>query len=269
MPAAATESILDVRVGGQQIRVSYRPGTGTPLLLCNGIGASLGLLQPFVDALDPSIPVVRFDAPGIGGSRLSRYPYTFATLARLIGRVLDRLEIDRVDVLGISWGGGLAQQFAFQNPRRCRRLVLVSTATGWMMVPASVGVLAKMSTPRRHRDAQYAASIAGSIYGGRLRAEPGLARTLLHDHASPTSRRAYLMQLGAGTGWTSLPFLPLIRQRTLVLAGDDDPIIPLANAKIMARLLPHAELHVYADGHLGLVTAADELAPRVAKFLRR
>ncbi len=263
-----TETIHDVRLGGHKIRVAHREGTGRPLLMCNGIGASLGLLQPFVDALDPSIPVVRFDAPGIGGSRLSRYPYTFATLTHLLGRVLDQLGIDEVDVLGISWGGGLAQQFAFQNPRRCKRLVLVSTATGWMMVPAGMDVLTKMATPRRHRDPQYAASIAGTIYGGRLRTEPGLARTLLHDHTPLTSRRAYLLQLGAGTGWTSLPFLPLIRQPTLILAGDDDPIIPLANAKMMHRLLPHSQLHVYEDGHLGLVTAADDLAPRVATFLR-
>lgn len=272
MPGSAQhtdEIVQDVRVGRHDVHVSYRPGTGTPLLMCNGIGASLGMLQPFVDALDPSIPVVRFDAPGVGGSRLPRVPYTFATLAHTLGGVLDRLGIDRVDVLGISWGGGLAQQFAFQHPRRCRRLVLVSTATGWMMVPATFDVLAKMATPRRHRDAQYAASIAGSIYGGRLRAEPELARPLLHEGSTPTSRRAYLMQLGAGTGWTSLPFLPLIRQPTLVLAGDDDPIIPVANARMMARLLPHADLHVFPDGHLGLVTRADDLAPRVATFLGR
>ena len=58
-----------VAVGGQQLRVAVRPGDGarTPLVLANGIGASLELLQPFVDALDPSIEVVRFDVPGVGG----------------------------------------------------------------------------------------------------------------------------------------------------------------------------------------------------------
>jgi pimeloyl-ACP methyl ester carboxylesterase len=51
------------------------------------------------------------------------------------------------------------------------------------------------------------------------------------------------------------------------LAGDDDPIVPLLNARIMARLLPSARLHVYPDGHLGLITRADQLAPLVAAFL--
>lgn len=262
-----TESIHDVRVAGRRLRVAVRPGEGTPLVLCNGIGASLDLLQPFVDALDSTIPVVRFDVPGVGGSALPCRPYTFPGLARLLGRLLDDLGFDDVDVLGISWGGGLAQQFAFQNPRRCRRLVLASTATGWMMVPAGPQVLSKMITPERYRNPEYAASIAGTIYGGRLRAEPSLARDLLGGHAS-ASRRGYALQLAAGAGWTSLPFLPLIRQPTLILAGSDDPVIPLVNAKVMSRLLPHADLHVYPDGHLGLLTRADELAPRVARFLR-
>ncbi len=59
-----------------------------------------------------------------------------------------------------------------------------------------------------------------------------------------------------------------VRQQTLILAGDDDPIIPVANALIMNRLLPNSSLHVYLDGHLWLVTEAADLAPRVTAFLR-
>ena len=53
----------------------------------------------------------------------------------------------------------------------------------------------------------------------------------------------------------------------MILAGNDDPIIPLVNAKIIRALMPHARLHVYDDGHLGLITAADELGPLVSRFL--
>jgi poly(3-hydroxyalkanoate) depolymerase len=237
-------------------------------VLCNGIGASFDLLEPFVEALDPHIEVVRFDVPGVGGSPLPRFPYTFATLACLLGGLLDELGYDRFDILGISWGGGLAQQVAFQYPRRCRRLVLASTATGSLMIPANPLVLRKMITPRRFRDPDYAAAIAAELYGGRARAEPETVRHLLHDQSRVGSRRGYLLQLLAGLGWSSLPALPFIRQPALLLAGRDDPIIPLANARIMSRLLPHATLHTYDDGHLGLVTSRDELAPVVARFLR-
>ena len=264
------ENVLRVSTLGQSVRVSVRPGTEPgrpPLVLCNGIGARLELLQPFVDQIDPRIEVVRFDVPGVGESPPARVPYTFAGLALLLGKVLSRLGYDTFDILGISWGGGLAQQVAFQYPRRCRRAVLASTATGSLMVPASPRVLGKMITPRRYRDPDYAKSVAAELYGGRLRDEPALARQLLHQ--ARVSRRGYLMQLLAGAGWTSLPALPFIRQPILILAGSDDPIIPLVNARIMHRLLPHSVLHVYDDGHLGLVTKAEELAPLVSDFVMR
>jgi poly(3-hydroxyalkanoate) depolymerase len=265
------DDVRRVSVLGQTVRVSVRAGTEPgrpPLVLCNGIGARLELLQPFVDRVDPSIEVIRFDVPGVGESRPSPFPYTFPGLALLLGRVLSQMGYDTFDVLGISWGGGLAQQVAFQYPRRCRRAVLASTATGSLMVPANPRVLGKMITPRRYRDPDYAKSVAAELYGGRLRDEPGLAPQLLHNQ-SHVSRRGYLMQLLAGAGWTSLPALPFIRQPVLILAGRDDPIIPVVNARIMHRLLPHSQLHVYDDGHLGLVTKADELAPLVSEFVLR
>lgn len=250
--------------------MAYRPGTepGPPLLLCNGIGASLDLLQPFVDRLDPRIGVVRFDVPGVGGSRDPRLPYNFALLAHGLRTMLEQMEITEYDVLGISWGGGLAQQIAFQQPRRCRRLVLVSTGTGSIMVPAHPRVLRKMVTPKRYRDADYAAEVAAELYGGKMRETPEDVRQLMHEQSRVGSKRGYWLQLLAGSGWSSLPGLPFIRQPTLILAGADDPIIPLVNARIMQRLIPDARLHVYDDGHLGLVTSADTLAPLIADFLR-
>ena len=258
-------------IGRRPLAVRVRPGTGSgpPLVLMNGIGAAMDVLDPFVDALDPAIEVVRFDAPGVGASPAATVPQRYCSIARLLGTALDRLGYGRVDVLGISWGGGLAQQYAFQNPRRCRRLVLAATATGSLMVPGSPAVLAKMVTPRRHTDPDYARRIAGSLYGGSLRTDTGPVplNTSLDAIGRRTSRRGYAYQLLSAAGWTSLPFLPLIRQRTLILAGADDPIVPLVNAKIMARLLPDVRLEVNPDGHLGLIVRAEQLADSVARFL--
>ncbi|EWT01946.1 poly(3-hydroxyalkanoate) depolymerase [Intrasporangium oryzae NRRL B-24470] len=258
-----------VRLFGHDVRVSVRPGTGSgpPLVLCNGIGANLELLQPFVAEVDPRIEVVLFDVPGVGGSPMPRVPYNFALLAWFVGALLDRLGYDRFDTLGISWGGGLAQQLAFQFPRRCRRLVLVSTGTGMLMVPARFSVLSKMLTPRRYRDPSYAKAIAAELYGGRMRRQPGEVRHVANEQERLGSGTGYLLQLLAGFGWSSLPALPLIRQPTLILAGNDDPLIPLVNARIMRALLPNASLHVFNDGHLGLMTSADELGRLVSGFL--
>jgi poly(3-hydroxyalkanoate) depolymerase len=269
-------SVRSVAVGRQMLRVDVRPARRVlrrsrqreyPLLLINGIGASLELLQPLVDKLDPALEVIRFDAPGVGGSPLPAAPYRFTGLCSLIARLLTALGHDRADVLGISWGGAVAQHFAAFQRARCRRLVLVSTATGALMVPARPAVLARMVTPRRYLDADYLERAAPGLYGGTARTEPARVSAAMHADNRVGSPRGYLYQLAAGAGWTSIPFLPLLRQPTLIMSGDDDPIIPLANARLMHRLIPGSRLHVYQGGHLGLVTEAAQLAPVVSQFL--
>jgi len=270
-PSRPRESVQLITAGGRSLRVSVREGTDDatpPLLLLNGIGASLEVLQPFVDALHPRRTVIRFDVPGVGGSPRPVVPYVLATFSPVVARMLDELgHPDPVDVLGFSWGGGLAQHFAVQHRRRVRRLVLAATGTGSLMVPAHPRVLARMLTPRRHRDPEYARSIAGDIYGGTMRSHPERAARALHAQTRLGPKRGYYYQLAAAAGWSSLPFLRLIRTPTLIVAGDDDPIIPAINAQVMARLIPDAELHLYRGGHLALVTEAPALAPVVERFL--
>jgi poly(3-hydroxyalkanoate) depolymerase len=251
---------------GQRLHVAIRPGdeTRTPLLLMNGIGANLELLQPFVDALDPAIEVIRFDVPGVGGSPTSPVPLRFPALACLVRRMLDALGYDRVDVLGISWGGALAQQFALQHPWRCRRLVLVSTGTGAFMVPGRPSVLAKLATPRRYMDPSYMAAIAPEIYGGEI--DPAHAYAFA-DKMRGVDPRGYFYQLLSGAGWTSVPWLGCLRQPMLIVAGDDDRLVPVINARLMHRLMPRSRLHVFHGGHLGLVLQAKELAPVIGAFL--
>ena len=272
----STVSVRSVAVGRQMLRIDVRPARrvlrpgrkrDTPLLLINGIGASLELLQPLVDELDPALEVIRFDVPGVGGSPLPTVPYRFTGLCGLTARLLTVLGHDRADVLGISWGGAVAQHFAAFQRSRCRRLVLVSTATGALMVPARPAVLARMVTPRRYLDPSYLERAAPDLYGGTARTEAPRVAAAMNANNRVGSPRGYLYQLAAGAGWTSVPFLPLIRQPTLIMSGDDDPIIPLANARLMHRLIPDSRLHVYEGGHLGLVTEAAKLAPVVSQFL--
>ncbi|NMO90139.1 alpha/beta fold hydrolase [Actinomycetospora sp. TBRC 11914] len=259
-------------VAGRRIRVGVRPGTDPgvrPLVLVNGIGASLELFEPLVAALDPRREVVRFDVPGIGGSQGSTVPLPMAALSTLLADLLDQLDgltpspHRVVDVLGLSWGGGIAQQFALQYPRRTGRLVLVSTGTGVMMVPARLGVLARMLTPRRYNDPSYRRDAGREIYVG----EDPDAVDALFSRVRPVRATAYLHQLFALTTWTSLPVLPLITAPALVLAGRRDPVIPVVNAHIMASLLPRGRVHLHDGGHLGLLTRPHELGETVEQFL--
>lgn len=266
VPASTVGQERYLSAGGQRIRVNVRQGTGVPLVLCNGIGASMEVLDPLVEQMRTT--VVRFDVPGTGGSPTSPLPYGFPYLSWVLGRLLTKLGFGVVDVLGLSWGGALAQQFAFQNPRRCRRMVLVATGTGVLMVPAPPWVLAKMVTPRRFSDPDYAASIAGDLYGGTVRAHGEDVARLFVRQLHAGSKMGYLHQLLAGSVWTSLFALPAVRQETLIVAGTDDPIIPVVNAHIMNALLPHSRMHLHSGGHIDIVHNATELAPVIEDFLR-
>ena len=254
-------------IGRHRIRYGVRRGSAAhpPLLFFNGLGANIELAQPFVDALRAPTIVI-FDVPGVGGSSPARVPYRPRHIAGIAGQLLDRLGFGVVDVLGVSWGGAIAQQFAFSHAKRTRKLVLAATAPGVTMIPGRPSVLAKMLTPRRYVDAVHAYDVAGDIYGGVFRTDrAAITRTLRHIRFS--SRSGYYLQLAAACGWTSLPWLWMLRQPTLILAGGDDPIVPAINARIMRRLMPDARLAIVDDGHLFLVTKARESARLVGEFL--
>jgi poly(3-hydroxyalkanoate) depolymerase len=259
--------IAHADVLGHRIRYGLRAGARNrgSLLILNGLGANIELAQPFIDAL-PGPTIVIFDVPGVGGSPTPSLPYRPSTVARLAACLLDHLGIDKVDLLGVSWGGVIAQQFAVQYASRCRRLVLAATAAGALMVPGNPTVLLKMLTPRRFVDRGHARRIAGDVYGGAFRHEPELVEQTLR-HVRFASRGGYYLQLAALLGWTSLPWLFALRQPTLILAGDDDPIVPVINARIMHWLIPDSRVATLGCGHLVLVTLPDESARIVDAFL--
>ena len=262
-----------LNVKGFRIYVALERGNESlpPLLLINGIGANLEVFDPFIEALDnvegQKIGTIRFDVPGIGKSPLPPHPLRLRGLTDLIADMLDALGHPIVDILGVSWGGGLAQEFAHQYPSRCRRLILVSTSTGGLSVPGKPSVLLKMLSPRRYLDPSYMVSIASTLYGDAFGQNPDLAQSYA-QLISASHGLGYFGQLLATVGWTSLPWLHQIRQPTLILAGKDDVIVPPINARIMARLIPNATLHILNGGHLFALTEKEQVASLVHTFLR-
>jgi poly(3-hydroxyalkanoate) depolymerase len=258
-----------LQVNGQQLRVGRQRGLGdgVPLLMFNGIGGNIELLEPIARWM-PEREVITFDIPGVGHSALPNRPYRMPGIARLAAAILDHYGHAQADVLGISWGGGAAQQFARTCAARCRRLVLAATATGMVMIPTHPRIAWKMATPQRFLSKRYARSIAGDIYGGDFRKDAGLVDLHL-KHVKWQSRLGYYLQLAAIWGWTSIHYLHRIRQPTLLLAGRDDPLVPLLNARLMHALLPNSELHVFDCGHLFLMTRQHESARVINEFLDR
>ena len=176
--------IRSVEVDGQLLRVGIRPGSGVtpPLLIFNGIGANLELVEPFVAALE-GVETIIFDVPGVGGSPLPPRPYRLSHLARMAAGLLAKLGYEgQVDVIGVSWGGALAQEFAHLYPDRCRRLILASTSPGAIMMPGRLSALAKLISPRRYSDPEFLHAVGGELYGGAYRRNPELLRLVLDDH---------------------------------------------------------------------------------------
>jgi pimeloyl-ACP methyl ester carboxylesterase len=147
-----TGEIRFVPVGDVRLRTRVQ-GAGDPLLLITGIGASLEQAEPFEsEMVARGFRVISFDAPGVGQSTGYRYPQRMPGIARTITGLLDALDLPQVDVLGVSLGGVIAQQFAHQAPDRVRHLVLAATGAGVFGlggVPGSPRVVLEMATPRR------------------------------------------------------------------------------------------------------------------------
>ncbi len=265
--AARPTDLHQVSINWQRLRVAINPGKRgcVPLLLMNGLGVNLEFLGPFVEKLDTEREIIRFDVPGIGGSPLPCLPYSFPLLASLVASMLDHLDYTQVDVLGFSWGGQLAQQFALQHSRRCRRLILSNTATGAIMVPGHLFALAELATPQRFTEPSYLREVDPELTVEGARAQARALREVAP--ALQSGGLGYLYQLWAIMGWTSLPWLLFIRQPTMIISGNKDPIVPAINAQIMRGLIPHSQLYLYNGGHMGMLTHTSELANVVEQFL--
>jgi len=256
-------------VGGRELRVAHwrldRESDHPPLLFFNGIGANIEAVAPLAEALDER-PFIIFDMPGIGGSPDPVIPYNAATMAWTTTRLLDKLGVERADVMGVSWGGAMAQHFALQHPGRTRRLILAATSAGMIMVPGNPASLSKLADPRRYIDAAFMEEHFQTLYGGAL---GNSLDKMEHIHRlKPPSPRGYFYQLLAMLGWTSVPALPFLKKPTLIMMGDEDHIVPLANGWMLDKLIPNSELMVLrGGGHLFLLSHSDECVEAIRTFL--
>jgi pimeloyl-ACP methyl ester carboxylesterase len=260
--AQVRDEQLSIR--GLRIHAQIR-GEGEPLLLFSGIWGEVGLWEQLLPHLQ-GFRTIAFDPPGIGRSQMPAFPLTMWALAGFGTAVLDELGIESAHVLGASFGGAVAQQMSFSHPSRVRRLVLVSTSFGGFAMPGNLEALWHFIHPRSYHPERLE-RVAGAMFGGRLRTEPELVRSM--HIRRPTNTRAALYRMAPLFGWTSLPWLWAIDQPTLVIAGDDDPVTPLVNHRIIASLMPRATLHtVRGGGHLVLLDSAHKVGPVISSFLQ-
>lgn len=252
---------------GMRIRYGVRAGksSAVPLLIFNGVGQSIEVLEPLIKALG-DVKVITYDVPGTGLSDTPALPWRFRSHAELAASLLHHLGIEQVVIMGISWGGVLAQQFAHQYPDLSKKLILAVTPPGNLMVPGKLGVYYRMAHVKRFTDKNYMRSIAGHIYGGSIREDASPVDAHMARLRAP-SRRGYLYQALTMWGWTSLTWLHRLKMPTLIIQGKDDPMVPNINARAMACLIPDSKLEFINCGHMLILTQVPRLSRMVREFL--
>ena len=254
-------------VGAHTVRVGYWPAPRRtdkrPLLFFNGIGANMELAFGLGEWIRDR-EIITFDMPGVGESPPAKFPYRPWMMARVARELCDRFGMGDVDVMGVSWGGAMAQQYAFQYRKSVGKLILCATTAGMTMVPGKVSAISKMADARRYTDPDYMKKNFETLYGD----ETGNGSSSHIKNLKPPAPMGYVYQLTAFLGWSSLPFIRFLKMPTLIMAGDRDAIVPMANAHILNFGLPNARLHVVEDGgHLFLVTKAKETVSEILDFL--
>lgn len=261
---------IDRHVNLQGLAVRYRdlPGDDVPLLLINGIGASMEMWTHFVRQLDGR-RVIALDLPGSGESQPPMFPVGMSWFANRVALLLDELGLDEVDTLGFSFGGAVAQQFALDHPARVRRLVLAATTPGVPAVPGSPMALLAASTPLRYLDPAWGALLVPHMVGGRtMRDSKVLMREMPLRQEIPPTWWGYLTQLGAIAAWSSHAWVSKLTMPTLVIHGDDDRLCPVRNARWVAQTIPDCRYEEMAGaGHLLLLDEAPTAAAIITDFL--
>ncbi|MEL7547786.1 MAG: alpha/beta fold hydrolase [Pseudomonadota bacterium] len=254
-------------VGAARLRTAHWPAPkgseNLPLLFFNGIGANIELALSLGDMF-PDREVITFDVPGVGESEVTAWPYRPWMLARWTRQLLDQYGIDAVDVMGVSWGGAMAQQYAVQYRNRVGKLILCATTPGMTMVPGRPAAIIKMADARRYIDPEFMRTNFATLYGEM--ADDGAGQHV--DNLKAPDPKGYMYQIMAFFGWSSLPFIRFLRMPSLVIMGDNDAIVPVINGKILATGLPNSRLHVMEGaGHLFIVTRMEETKAIISEFL--
>jgi pimeloyl-ACP methyl ester carboxylesterase len=265
-----------VSAGG--VEFAYRelgPETGVPLVLVTHLAAVLDNWDPrVVDGIAAKHRVIAFDNRGVGATT-GTTPKTIQAMAKDAVTFVRALGLTKVDLLGFSMGGMIAQVIVQDEPQLVRKLILAGTGPAGGEGIKNVTKLSHLDTVRglltlqdpkqflfftRTRNGRR----AGTEFLARLK-----ERTADRDKA--ISLRSYFAQLTAIHRWgLELPHdLSVVRQPVLVANGESDRMVPTKNSVDLARRLPDSELVIYPDaGHGGIFQFHGQFVEKALEFLQ-
>jgi pimeloyl-ACP methyl ester carboxylesterase len=246
-------------------------GEGPRLLMFNGSGSTIDRMRPLLQVLAAHFNVVMHDQRGLGNTEIPEGPYSMSDYATDAIALVDHLGWDTFNVMGISFGGMVAQEFAVTVPERVERLALLCTS------PGGPGGSSYPLHELRSMNEEERASVAMTIMDTRftpewLEAHPAdklFVQGIRGDYgATPGSEaeRGEIEQLAARRTHDVWERLGAISAPTFVGAGRFDGIAPLSNSEAIAQRIPNAELHVYEGGH-GFFAQDASAFPEIIAFL--
>ena len=248
-----------------------RSGEGPPLLYCNGSGSTVDdsriIFDPFTKRFDLAV----HDARGLGKTTIPPPPYTMAEYAADALAVVDHLGWPTFRLVGISFGGMVAQELAVTWPDRVERLALMCTSPGGPDL-SSFPLHELMKLPPEEAKQRGIRLLDTRFDEDYLRDHPadrGLAEMLASRETGPKPpevEAGLAAQLEARSHHDVCDRLGQIRCPTFVAAGRYDGIAPLKNSEAIAERVPNAELHVYEGGHAFMAQDAKAF-PEIIDFL--
>jgi 3-oxoadipate enol-lactonase len=232
-------------------------GSGPRLLFCNGSGATVQIVRPLLDVVAANFDLLAWDYRGLGRSLPMAGPYTMADLAADAVGLLEIAGWDSCRVLGVSFGGMVAQEFAVTHPERVERLALACTSAGGG--GGSSYPMQKLQELPPDERAAAQLKLADSRWDERWLeahlADRALAEGLTaagRNQRDPAAAAAYTAQLEARAGHDVWGRLDAVTCPTLVGYGNYDGIAPVQNSAAIASRVRGAELRGYEGGHLFL-----------------
>jgi pimeloyl-ACP methyl ester carboxylesterase len=249
--------------------IAYRrTGSGASVVLLHGFAADSRIWQPQLDEVASSFDLVAWDAPGAGASADPGRPLTFDDCAAALADFLDSLEIERAHVVGLSWGGVLAQVLATTHADRVRSLVLADTYAGW------TGSLGAETAARRLKQATVDADLPPTAFAERYLAgmfgptPPAAALTAMRAILADRHPLAFRQMATALANADTRDLLPRIRIPTLVVWGDQDARSPLAVGRALEAAIPGARFVVLEGaGHVSNLDRPEQFNAAVRDFL--
>lgn len=248
-----------------------RHGSGPRLLFLNGSGATLASSGPLIAVYGQQFDVVAHDQRGLGRTSIPDGPYTMAQYAADAAALASHLGWDRYRVVGVSFGGMVAQELAVTFPERVERLALLCTSPGG--AGGSSYPLHRLGTLSPEERQQVGLTILDSRFSPSWLAEHDSDRLLAQGMeqagqraTTDEARRGERLQLEARRDHDVFDRLGRITCPTLVASGRFDGIAPWSNGDAIAQRVANAELRVYDGGHAFF--AQDRRAmPEVLEFL--